>query len=64
MIRLDIPGRDPLTFNDLDSAMYGVFELFPRASFSLWNDNLQESWMDIYDGETRIGRFVELEETI
>jgi hypothetical protein len=63
MIRLDIPGRESRTFDDLDAAMYGVFELFPKADFSFWNDSNTEVWMDIYayDNGPRVGRLIDLE---
>ena len=45
---------------DIDSAMELCFLVYPNAFFSSWNDNQEETWLDILDGSEKIGKIMEL----
>jgi len=50
-------GR-PMVAKDVDAAMWKVFESYPRASFSYWNESQTEEWLDIFDGSRNVGKIV------
>jgi hypothetical protein len=46
-------------YEDLDSAMNDCFLVYPDASFSWWNEDGEETFMDVIDGGNVIGRIIE-----
>ena len=43
--------------------MNDCFEVFPEADFSLWNENLVETWQDVFESRenrTVVGKIIEL----
>lgn len=58
-----IIGSISQSYDNLDSLMNDCFEVFPEADFGLWNENLVETWQDVFEShanKTIVGKIIEL----
>ncbi len=56
-----LSGTESVLYGNLDDAMTDIFIEHPEADFSLWNEDMVHSWMDILEGGKIIGKIIEME---
>jgi hypothetical protein len=58
MVKIELDGKTTMEKN-VDGAMWKIFNKYPDASFSDWNETQAEEWLNIIVNNKIIGRIID-----